>query len=245
MGQQIRTKAIVLQEMPVGDYDKRLILLTKTHGKVTAFVKGARRPNSPLLATSQVFAYGDYILGQGRNSYSVYQAQLIESFHRLRLDVFDMTYCMYMLEFAEYVSDEVMDNHALMEWLLISLHVVDKERLRTRLAVRIFELKAMSIIGFTPWLNDCVACHSEHIGYFSPESGGVICQKRHSDIHDLLVLHPGALHAMRFVLTQPLKEIYSFELEEQELLEFEGIMSQFVLTTLNRKFRTLEFLKQL
>ena len=245
MAGQIRTKAIVLHEMAVGDYDKRLILLTKSQGKVTAFVKGARRANSKMLASSQLFAYGDYVLGQGKNSYTVYQSQLIDGFHHLRTDVEDMTYAMYLLEFTDYVAEEEMANHDLMHWLLISLKVIEQQHIPTRLAVRVFELKAMSILGFTPWLNDCVICHREDVTYFSPEAGGAVCNDPDHNLRDLLHLHSGTLHAMRYILSRPMKEIYSFGLESNELLALEQIMTQFVQKNLNRKFKTLEFLKQL
>ena len=245
MGRQIKTKGIVLHEMPIGDYDKRLILLTKEQGKVTVFVKGARRSNNKLLAVSQIFAYGDFVLAQGKNSYNVYQADLIESFHYLRTDIEVMTYGMYMLEFIDFVAKDEMENQSLMHWLLLSLHVLEKKLMPVRLVVRIFELRAMSIIGFTPWLNDCILCHKHELKYFSPEEGGVICSDRTHDLRDLIRLHEGTLHAMRYVLTQPLKNAYSFELEIPELLEFEQIMTQFLWTNFNKKFKTMEFLKQL
>ncbi len=155
MGYQIKTKAIVLHEMPIGDYDKRLILLTKEQGKVTAFVKGARRSNNKMLACTQIFAYGEYVLSKGRSSYNVYQADLIEHFHNLRLDIEVLTYGMFMLEFVDYVASEEMENKALMKLLLYGLNALEKKRMSTRLIVQSFLLRAMSIIGFTPWVNDC------------------------------------------------------------------------------------------
>lgn len=245
MGRQIKTKAIVLHEMPIGDYDKRLILLTKEEGKITAFVKGARRSNNRMLAASQIFAYGDFILAQGKNSYNVYEASLVESFHGLRLDMEDLAYGMYLLEFVDYVAKEEEENRVLMQWLLLSLKVIENKYINTKLAVRIFELKAMSIIGFTPWLNDCIICHREDITYFSPEEGGVVCDDRSHLIKDLMLIHGGTLHAMRHILSQPMKGIYAFELEDQELYELEKVMTRFIWVNLGHRFKTLEFLKEL
>lgn len=244
MGRQIKTKAVVLHEMPIGDYDKRLILLTKEEGKVTAFVKGARRPNSPMLAASQLFAYGDYVLNQGKSSYQVYQANLIKAYHELSKDMEDLTYGMYMLEFIDHVAKEEEDNRALMQWLLMSLKVLESHRISNRLAVRIFELKAMSILGFTPWLNDCLLCHREEVVYFSPGSGGVICARKDHEVDDLLRVHAGVLQAMRHILSREMKDIYSFELEHPSLLEFEQVMTQFLWHNLNHRFKSMEFLRE-
>lgn len=147
MKEFIKVTGMVLLAAPVGDYDKRLVLLTRERGRITAFARGARRQNSSLLAGTRPFSFGDFYLYEGRDSYSVRSIEITNYFEGISSDMEAACYGFYFLEVADYLSHENMDESQLLKLLYQSLRALLAPSIPNRLARLIYEMKAMVING--------------------------------------------------------------------------------------------------
>ena len=141
MRDAVTLTGIVLTSVPASEYDKRVVILTKERGKITAFARGARRPNSALLASTGVFAFGSFLLYEGRDAYNLIQANISNYFPELMSDFGAAYYGMYFCELADYYTRENNDELQVMKLLYQSLRALTKKNLNRELIRYIYELK--------------------------------------------------------------------------------------------------------
>ena len=158
MAQSVELTGMVLSAMPLGEYDKRITILTKECGKITAFARGARRPNGKLIAATNPFVFGMFELVEGRNAYTLIRANVHNYFRELAGDV-DAAYMgFYFLEFASYFCQEGNDERQMLKLLYQSLRALESPVFSPRLVRAVFELKALGINGIGPEVFCCVHC---------------------------------------------------------------------------------------
>ena len=54
----VELTGMVIKSTSVGEYDKRLVILTRERGRITAFARGAKRPGNSFKAPTRPIAIG-------------------------------------------------------------------------------------------------------------------------------------------------------------------------------------------
>lgn len=245
MSERLELTGMVLSAVPMGEYDKRLVILTKERGKISGFAKGARRQNSPLLAAAKPFSFGVFECYEGRSSYNIYQAQISNYFERLSLDFEAAYYGMYFLEFADYYTRENNDEREMLKLLYAALRALENPRLNNLLVRYVFELKAMVINGEYPEVFCCASCGSkENLAAYSHEKNGMLCADCAAAAPCEPVLQ-STVFTMQYVVSAPVEKLFAFAVSDEVLQEFIRIQERFRKTYVDRKFRTLETLQEI
>lgn len=211
----ITVTGMIIKNLPVGEYDRHVCILTKERGKITAYAKGARKPNSRLVAATSPFSFGEFKLFAGKNSYSMTDANISNYFEGLREDFMAAYYGMYFMEIADYYTRENNDERQMLKLLYQSMRALCSETLDRKLVRYIFEIKAMTVNGEFPGI---------------PDWEGIL---------------PSTEYAVGFIESSSIEKLYTFTVTPEVLEQLERISTYCRNRTIDRKMKCLEILEGL
>ncbi len=212
----IELQGMVLMAAPAGEYDRRIVLLTKERGKITAFARGARRMGSALSAATVPFAMGAFRLYEGRSAYTCVSAEIRNYFQKLKTDYIGACYGAYFMEFADYYSRENLEAADTLNLLYVSLLGLEKEEIPNDRVRYAFEVRLMVQGGEFP-----------------------------TDITQDENLRVAARQAFYHMITAPLGKLLSFEVTPPVMDEIRRAQDRIRQRTIDRSFHSLQVLQSM
>ena len=206
---------MVLSQTPIGEYDRRICILTKERGKISAFAKGARRPGSRFMAATNPFSFGQFKLYEGKNSYNVAEANISQYFEELREDYIGAYYGMYFLEVADYYTRENNDERDMLGLLYQSMRALLHPTLDDQLVRCVFELKALIVNGEYPGI---------------PKDTKLL---------------DSTVYALQFIEKTRVEKLYTFTVKEEVLAELQAVAEKYRRRFMDRQFKSLQILETL
>lgn len=241
---QITVTGMILRSEPIGEFDRRVVILTKERGKISAFARGARRPNSALVGVTTPITFGEFSLYEGRTSYSLMSASVSNYFSELKADMESAYYAFYFSEIADYYTREANDEREFLILLYQTMRAITNSSIPNELIRVIFELKAVSINGEGPQVMQCMVCgDQEREKFFSIDKGGVVCDECIKNTYDGRKLLPATLYTMQYIVATPVKSLYNFVVADEVLEELKEVVYRYFQSRVDRHFKSLEILE--
>jgi DNA repair protein RecO (recombination protein O) len=249
-------RGLIIRTVDIKETDRLVTIFTEEQGAVTALARGARSLKSRKLAATMQFCYGRYILYKQGDKYQIKEAELIENFFDIRQSIEGLALANYICEVLSDVTVAEAERD-LLRLSLNSLYAISKNMYSVEKIKAVFEIRAVSILGFMPDVLSCNNCGEKHGDFFFDIMGGIIecraCHEKrekmhieHSDPHEthiLCILSEGAKTALGYAIHSPLERVFAFNISEEDMRLFSRATEEYILNQLGHSFKSLEFYK--
>lgn len=247
MGDVITLTGMILVAAPIKEYDKRIELLTKERGRISAFAQGARKQNSALSACTIPFTFGEFQLYEGRSSYNLQSAVISNYFGEIAQDYDALCYASYFAEVAQYLSRENIEAGNELNLIYITLKAIIAGKVPLKLIKIIYEMRYLALEGEGIELFTCLHCGTEDAYDVYMREGGLICAECASKDKNLMNEYPirlshDARYTLQYILSSRVEKLYMFTVSDEVLEELQHFMKRYLARYMPHRFKTLDFI---
>ena len=237
----VKTKGIIIAENNLGDFDKMLTMLTPGIGKISCVAKGARRPKSALLAGTQMFCFGEYLVYKGTSTYHINSCETIEIFYKIRTDLDKLKYAIHIDKIIQDVTQENQNSYKILQLFLNTLYIISETNKDLEFILSIFKFRLLSLLGFFPQIEKCLVCgEHENLNFFSIQQNGFKCKTCGKQDTSAISINESTKNAIKYTFYSPPKKLYNFELKEESLEEYKLISKIYFNEKLEKEYKIEE-----
>lgn len=217
MSETIGLNGIILSSQPVGEYDRRVVILTKERGKIACFARGARKPTSKLGGLTRVFSFGTFFVFEGRSSYNIHGAEIKNYFENVIKDYDATLYACYFCEIADYYGREGIESKDAINLLYGAISALKNPDLHPVLIKSVYEIRAVADQGECPPLEEIF---KEPDRQFSENT----------------------IKAFNYVLTSVPEKLFKFTVGDETRETLEKISEKIIAYAIDKRLRSKEML---
>ncbi len=175
-------EGVVLRTAKLGEADRIITLLTRSHGKVRAVAKGVRRSKSRFGGRLEPFMRADLLIAQGRSLDVISQAESLAAYAApISADFEAYSAANVIAETADkLVAAENERADGQYRLLVGALNALANHAHAPRLISASYVMRALSLAGWTPRIASCVVCGGTDVAFFSVPDGGSMCANDHT-----------------------------------------------------------------
>lgn len=240
-------RGLTIRSADYKEADKILTVLTDTRGCLTVKARGVRRKGSRLKAAAQLFTFSQMTLYEQKGRATLQEAEILQQFPGIQTDLTKLALASYLAEVLATEAEDAPIEPDIQRLALNSLYALSNDLCAPAIIKAAFELRYMLMAGYAPNLDECVVCGNPHpVRPIAMLEGGTVrCQNcaLPGTMGRQLPVTVSVLEAAKYILNCDLKKLFSFQLPEDDLRRLGNVTEAYLLSCMERSFRTLDFYK--
>ncbi len=243
----LKAEGIVLRKYYLRETSYILVVYTREFGKIRGVVKGVRKPFPQFAGNFETFSRCQLLFYRKKKSDLdlITQCEALEYFAAVRKDLEKLMYAGYFAELVDAVTQDHDASEEIFNVLADSLAMLGRVAGAGNVR-RIFEIKLLGALGFSPQVDECVKCASlvEEKSFFSAASGGIMCAKCHGGSREGVPVSLGTIKFMRRIQTTGIDKAEHVKLSREAGSEVERMLEGFVRFQIGRPVKALKVIKE-
>ena len=262
------TDAILLRKIEYGDHDLIITFLTRDQGKIAAIAKNAKQSVRRFSGALDLFSANHIQCAYPKKNKDglliLTQTELENGFANIRYDVAKTAYASYWIEILILWLEEGKSQPALYELLYSALKMLDISDIPTEVISLLFQIRFMSLSGFSPNLNQCDHCGntvdnmSGNTLWFDFKEGRIICPScrkrlkpgftRNNERYPRklgMQVSKGTLKQLSWINTVEMERADRIKFSVLAIKEGEVLLESFIPFHIGRNFKSLGFLRRM
>ncbi len=234
-------EALVLSTVDYGEADRLVTLLTREHGKLTAFAAGARKSKRRFAGALEPYMRLRVHLVETRGAtVRLDSVDIVAGYYGAREDLALIARALYAVELCRELTRDHEPHPELFELLELYLQKLDaREAGPTSLLA--FELSALAHAGLMPRFDSCALCG----GMLGPQPrfdqahGGAVCELCAVRARDAMAVPPELLSGLR-----ALQEGERTPLPAELRARARSLLNVFIAHHIGRRLKSVDFMAQ-